>query len=75
MIAAELGWLPLTVDPHVAAAALGIVRTSAHELARTGQRPTPVLRLRHRIEIPTAARRGLLGYNTPPVPAAAHGAV
>ena len=51
--------------PVVAAAVLGIGRTTAYELVRTGRWPTPVLRLGSRIRVPTAALRELLSLSTP----------
>lgn len=44
-----------------AARALGIGRSKAYELARTGEWPTPVLRLGTRYRVPTAPLRELLG--------------
>ena len=43
---------------------LGIGRTTAYELVRTGRWPTPVLRLGSRIRVPTAALRELLSPST-----------
>ena len=48
------------------AAALGIGRTTADELVRTGRWPTPVLRLGNRIRVPTAALRELLSLSDRP---------
>jgi hypothetical protein len=45
--------LPPVVDVVTAAAILGIGRTAAYELIRTGGWPTPVLRLGKLIRIPT----------------------
>lgn len=45
--------LPPVVDVVTAAAILGIGRTAAYELIRTGSWPTPVLRLGKLIRIPT----------------------
>ena len=45
--------LPPVVDVVTAAAILGIGRTAAYELIRTGTCPTPVLRLGKLIRIPT----------------------
>lgn len=46
--------VPPVVDVPTAAAMLGIGRTSAYELIRLGQWPTPVLRLGKLIRIPSA---------------------
>ena len=56
----HLRQLPVVVDLVTAASVLGIGRTTAYELVRTGRWPTPVLRLGHRIRVPTAALRELL---------------
>ena len=61
---ADLHQLPVVVDLVTAAAVLGIGRTTAYELVRTGRWPTPVLRLGHRIRVPTAALRELLRLST-----------
>ncbi len=45
------------------ATVLGIGRTTAYELVRTGRWPTPVLRLGSRIRVPTAALRELLNLS------------
>lgn len=60
----ELRRLPVVVDLPTAAIALGIGRTTAYEMVRTGRWPTPVLRLGYRIRVPTAALRELLGLST-----------
>lgn len=46
--------LPPVVDVPTAAAILGIGRTAAYELIRSGEWPTPVLRLGKLIRIPSA---------------------
>ncbi len=46
--------LPPTVGLLTAARMLGVGRTAAYELVRTGKWPTPVLRLGRAIRIPTA---------------------
>ena len=56
----DLQGLPVVVDLLTAAAVLGVGRTTAYEMVRTGRWPTPVLRLGHRIRVPTAALRELL---------------
>ncbi len=60
----ELRRLAVVVDLVTAATALGIGRTTAYGMVRTGRWPTPVLRLGHRIRVPTAALRDLLGLST-----------
>lgn len=54
---AELLALPATVDLVTAARAFGIGRTKAHELARSGQFPCPVLRVGHTYRISRACPR------------------
>ena len=61
---ADLHQLPVVVDLVTAAAILGIGRTTAYELVRTGRWPTPVLHLGNRIRVPTAAIRELLSLST-----------
>lgn len=56
--------LPPVLDLPAAAALLGISRTAAYELVRTGSWPSPVLRLGHRIKIPTQPLLVLLGLST-----------
>lgn len=60
----HLRQLPVVVDLVTAASVLGIGRTTAYELVRTGRWPTPILRLGHRIRVPTAALRELLSLST-----------
>jgi excisionase family DNA binding protein len=60
----RLRQLPVVVDLVTAASVLGIGRTTAYELVRTGRWPTPVLRLGNRIRVPTAALRELLSLST-----------
>jgi predicted DNA-binding transcriptional regulator AlpA len=57
----ELLALPAVVDLTTAAGVLGIGRTCAYELVRTGEWPTPVLRLGRLIRIPTTPLLDLLG--------------
>ena len=45
--------LPVVVDLPTAARLLGVGRTSAYELVRTGQWPTPVIRAGRLIRVPT----------------------
>jgi hypothetical protein len=56
--------LPPALDLPAAAHLLGISRTSAYELVRTGEWPSPVLRLGRRIKIPTQPLLELLGLST-----------
>lgn len=58
--------LPAVVDLPTAARALGVGRTAAYELVRTGEWPTPVLRLGRLIKVPSAPLLELLGLATPP---------
>ncbi len=60
----RLRQLPVVVDLVTAASVLGIGRTTAYELVRTGRWPTPILRLGNRIRVPTAALRELLSLST-----------
>jgi excisionase family DNA binding protein len=60
----DLRQLPVVVDLVTAAAVLGVGRTTAYEMVRTGCWPTPVLRLGNRIRVPTAALRELLSLST-----------
>ncbi len=50
----------------VAAQALGLSKTAAYELIRTGGWPTPVFRLGKLIRIPTAPLLTLLGIGAEP---------
>ena len=61
---AELDRLPPVVDLATAGRALGIGRTKAYELARTGDFPCHVLRLGNSYRVPTAFLRDLLGLTT-----------
>jgi hypothetical protein len=61
----ELLALPPVVDVETAASALGLGRSAAYALVRTGRWPTPVLRLGKRIKIPTAPLLELIGVVTP----------
>ena len=64
MPAEQLRALPAVVDVPTAAAVLAIGRTAAYELVRSGRWPTPIVRLGHRIRIPTAPLLVLLGVST-----------
>ena len=66
LTATEVRALPAVVDVVTAAEVLGIGRTVAHELVRTGHFPTPVLRVGRQIKIPTAYLVDLLGLSTDP---------
>ncbi len=60
----QLSTLPPALDLPVAARILGIGKSAAYELVRSGEWPTPVLRLGHRIKIPTEPLLLLLGLST-----------
>jgi predicted DNA-binding transcriptional regulator AlpA len=60
----DLDRLPVVADLLSAASVLGIGRTSAYELVRTGRWPRPVLRLGNRIRVATAPLRELLSLST-----------
>lgn len=53
--------LPAVLDVPTAADLLGLSRTAAYELIRSGGWPTPVFRLGRLIKIPTAPMLHLLG--------------
>lgn len=65
--------LPAVVDVPTAASILGLSRTTAYELIRVDQWPTPVLRLGKLIRVPTGPILDLLGVRpeTQAQPAAA----
>jgi predicted DNA-binding transcriptional regulator AlpA len=69
----ELLRLPAVVNVSTAAAALGLSRTAAYELIRTGQWPTPVFRLGRLIKIPTVPLLDLLGITPDCTPARSAG--
>ncbi|MHB8341627.1 MAG: helix-turn-helix transcriptional regulator [Mycobacteriales bacterium] len=60
----QLASQPPALDLPEAARIVGIGRSAAYELVRTGGWPTPVLHLGHRIKIPTEPLLGLLGLST-----------
>jgi predicted site-specific integrase-resolvase len=60
----DLHDLPAALNLQDAAKLVGISRTAAYELVRTGTWPSPVLRLGHRIKIPTQPLLELLGLPT-----------
>lgn len=57
--------LGVHTDLVTAGALLGIGRTKAHELARTGRFPVPVLRHGRRYIVPVAPIAQLLGLDVP----------
>lgn len=57
----QLRAMPATVDLMTAAAALGLGRTKAYELAKHGQFPCRVIRIGDTYRIPTAGLLDLLG--------------
>lgn len=61
----ELLDLPAVVDLPTAANILGIGHSSAYELVRSGQWPTPVLRLGRLIRVPSAPLLVLVGVERP----------
>lgn len=63
MTRAELLALPAAVPLDVAARALTVGRTKAHEMARSGTWPTKLLRLGSVYRIPTAELLRLLGIS------------
>jgi hypothetical protein len=48
-----IGWLPAVLDVPQAARLLGIERTLAYQLVRTGQWPTPLIRVGRLVKVPT----------------------
>jgi hypothetical protein len=62
---AEVGGLPAVVDLVTAGQALGLGRTKAYQLARTGQFPCPVIRAGKTYLVPTAGLLALLGLPLP----------
>ena len=60
---AQLRSGPPSVGLMTAAAVLGIGRTRAYELARTGQFPVRLLRIGSTYRVPTAELLSLLGIN------------
>jgi predicted DNA-binding transcriptional regulator AlpA len=57
----ELTSLPAVLDVPTAARVLGLGRSAAYELVRSGGWPTPVIRLGKLIKIPTAPLLTLIG--------------
>ena len=58
--------LPVVIDLQTAARLLGIGRTSAYELVRNDQWPTPVIRIGRQIRVPTAPLLVALCITTQP---------
>jgi hypothetical protein len=67
MTFAQLAALPATVDVVTAGKALGIGRTTAYALVRTGQFPCSVIRVRGTYRVPTVGLLRLLEINPNPV--------
>lgn len=65
MTNADLLALPPALDIPTAAEVLGVGRSSAYELVRRGEWPTPVLRLGRVIRVPKAPLLALLGISEP----------
>lgn len=61
MTADEIRSLPAVVDLPTAARVLGLGRSAAYELVRTGEWPTPVIRLGRLIKVPSAPLAALVG--------------
>ena len=59
-VADPLADLPPVIDLMSAAGLLGLGRSTAYKLVRTGQWPTPVIRIGRLIKVPTAPLRDLL---------------
>ena len=57
---------PPSVDLMTAAAGLGMGRTKAYELARTGQFPVAVIRIGASYRVPVSGLLDLLGITSPP---------
>ncbi|MGW4796330.1 hypothetical protein ACWEPC_28305 [Nonomuraea sp. NPDC004297] len=63
----ELLALPATVDLRTAGMAFGIGRTKAHELARNGEFPCPVLRVGYAYRVGRAAILRALDIDDPAI--------
>lgn len=57
----ELAALPPVIDIPTASRVLGLGRSAAYELVRTGQWPTPILRLGRLIKVPSQPLLKLVG--------------
>lgn len=64
----EIARLPAVVDVVTAARALGVGRTTAYALARTGEFPCPVIRVGSGYKVPTAGLLRVLGLADIPIP-------
>lgn len=64
MTADELRQLPAAIDLVTAGRALGMGRTKAHELARSGQFPCRLIRIGKRYRVITSELLELLGVDT-----------
>lgn len=62
----RLGELGVTTDLTTAARILGLGRTTAYKLARTGTFPVPAVRIGHSYRIPVALLVELLGLDKEP---------
>jgi len=62
---AQIRDLPAVVDLPTAGRALGIGRTTAYELARTGQFPCRILRIGRSYRVPVAGLAEVLGIAAP----------
>lgn len=65
MTIAELEALPVAIDLETAGRALGVGRTRAHELARSGEFPCRVLRVGTKYRVPRSALFEALGISAP----------
>jgi hypothetical protein len=64
----EIARLPAVVDVVTAARALGVGRTTAYALARTGEFPCPVIQVGSAYKVPTAGLLRVLGLADIPIP-------
>ena len=71
----ELHALPTLVDVTTAGEILGVGRALAYQLVRTGQWPTPVIRMGRLIKVPTGPLLRLLDLQVPSDPQRAAPAV
>ena len=63
---AEVGSLPVVLDPVTAGRMLGMGRTTTYRLLRQGAFPVPVQRTGRSWKVPTAGVLAHLGLTTPP---------